>query len=89
MKLAQIRQQIDTIDANLVDLLNQRAQLAQQVRQFKPQVLDKAREQQVIENALAKTSSLLDKNFVKKLFTDIMAECRRIQGESQPPHPTN
>lgn len=82
--LMEVRKKISAVDAKIVSLLNERVELAREVRKFKPRILDTLREKQVIEHVLSLASPKLEKKFVLKLFEDIMAECRRIQANESP-----
>ena len=81
--LTALRQEIDTIDAQLVALFEQRMAVTEQVGLYKLEknipVLDSGREKQVLAG---KTALLNDKNLaedVTQLFETIMAISRRQQ----------
>lgn len=81
--LTALRQEIDTIDAQLVALFEQRMAVTEQVGLYKLEknipVLDSSREKQVLAG---KTALLSNKNLtedVTQLFETIMAISRRQQ----------
>ena len=85
MDLEAIRQQIDTIDKELVALVEKRMTLVSQVAAFKQEtgkaIYDEAREKAV----LAKVASLVEEKefepYVVATFADIMAESRQYQAK--------
>ncbi len=83
MDLKEIREKINNVDYEIVKLLNERLELALRTRKLKTQVIDKEREKQVIENVERIPLHLVQKDFSKKLFEMIIAECRGIQMEDR------
>jgi len=79
MDLKKIREEISRVDYEIIKLLNKRLELALRAKKFKPQVVDKEREKEVIENVKEIPLKLVEKDFSTKLFNDIIAECRGIQ----------
>ena len=83
MNLEDIRGQINRVDYDIVKLLNERLELALRAKKLKPQVVDKEREKQVIDNIEKIPLKLVNTGFSKKLFEEIITECRGIQMEDR------
>lgn len=83
MDLKEIREKINSVDYEIVKLLNERVELALRTKKLKPQVIDKEREKQVIENVERIPLQLVSKDFSRKLFEEIISECRGIQMEDR------
>ncbi len=83
LALAPLRKQIDTIDAQILDLINQRLNLGQKVGEIKRekgrQVLDRTREKQVIENLLNLNQGPADNELLRFLFNVIITATREVQ----------
>lgn len=82
--LSALRQAIDALDAQLLQLLNQRAALAQEVGQWKAAQGDTVfyrpeRERQVLERVAAHNPGPLSDNEVKRLFREIMSSCLALE----------
>lgn len=83
MDLKKLREEINRIDYEIIKLLNKRLEMALRAKKFKPQVVDKEREKQVIDNVQKIPLQLVDKKFSKELFEQIISECRGIQMEDR------
>jgi len=83
MDLNAIRDEINRVDYEIVKLLNKRLEMALRAKKFKPQVVDKDREKQVIENVQKIPLKLVEKDFSAKLFETIITECRGVQMEDR------
>ncbi len=83
LDLNQIRQEIDTIDNQIVSLYKQRMEKAKQVAEYKisvgKPVLDKEREKQKIEALTKQADSQFNKHGIEELFSQIMAISRKLQ----------
>lgn len=83
MNLEQWRQQIDRIDERLLELLNERAQLALKIRQEKRArglpIPDPEREAQILQRLCALNRGPLDEGAIRRIFTQIVTESRRLQ----------
>lgn len=81
MSLAEIRKNIDAIDAEILSLLHRRFQFALQTRSFKSLPLDPSRERDIFDRlrATAAGSPLLREDFILDLFGEILRESRRLQ----------
>lgn len=85
MDLEQIRNHIDQVDADLVQLLEKRMELVTKVTAFKratgKPVLDPGREEAVLDRV---ASRVVNPDFIPTIratFTDIMAHSRAYQTE--------
>ena len=84
MSLAEIRENINALDAEILSLLHRRFQLALRTRAFKPLARDPAREREIFDTLKAKAAEypLLRKDFVLGLYNEILRESRRLQKRS-------
>ena len=88
MGIIEIRENIDKIDQQILELLNARMQQALLVRKFKEKTEDKTREQEVLKKvalrgrSISNPDSLLDPAFIEKLYRIIIEESKRIQDAS-------
>ena len=82
-KLKPLREQIDAIDAQLLDLLNRRAVLAQQVGHVKAETLAPVfrpeREAQVLRGVAERNPGPLKGGDVQTIFREIMSACRSLE----------
>jgi chorismate mutase/prephenate dehydratase len=82
-KLKPLREQIDAIDAQILDLLNRRARVAQEVGDVKAEtnapVFRPEREAQVLRSVAQKNPGPLDSRDVQSIFREIMSMCRALE----------
>ena len=79
-QLNKIRDEIDTIDNELLKLVNKRADLAKQIGQVKQgEIYRPDREAQVLERLQKLNSGPLTPQNVIQLFTEIMSLCRSME----------
>jgi len=82
-ELLALRQQIDSVDGQLLKLLNQRAQLALAVGELKKHegsvVFRPEREAQVIDGLKLKNSGPLQTESVAPIWREIMSACRALE----------
>jgi len=82
-ELWQSRAEIDEIDQRLLDLLNRRARIAENIgklkRQHRMPVHDGNREAQVIHRLRSQNQGPLDARGLAAIFRSIIRESRRIQ----------
>jgi chorismate mutase/prephenate dehydratase len=82
-KLTPLREQIDAIDAQLLDLLSARARLAQQVGHVKAEtaapVFRPEREAQVLRGVAERNPGPLKGAEVQTIFREIMSACRALE----------
>ena len=82
-KLKPLREQIDAIDAQLLDLLNRRAQVAQAVGHVKAEtgapVFRPEREAQVLRGVAERNPGPMDSGHLQTIFREIMSACRALE----------
>jgi chorismate mutase/prephenate dehydratase len=82
-KLEPLREQIDAIDKQILDLLNRRAHIAQEVGHLKAEnnapVFRPEREAQVLRNAAERNPGPLAGSDVQTIFREIMSACRALE----------
>lgn len=82
-KLKPLREQIDAIDAQILDLLNKRARIAQQVGHVKAEtnapVFRPEREAQVLRKVVERNAGPLVGGDVQTIFREIMSSCRALE----------
>lgn len=82
-KLTPLRVQIDAIDAQLLDLLNQRARLAQEVGHVKAEtrapVFRPEREAQVLRGVAERNPGPLKSGDLQTIYREIMSACRSLE----------
>jgi chorismate mutase/prephenate dehydratase len=85
-KLAPLREQIDSVDQQLLDLLSKRAQLALQVghikQEFGSAVYRPEREQQVLNKLAQKNVGPLHIEGIHHIWREIMSACRAIEAKT-------
>ncbi len=81
MDLSDIRKKIDAIDFEILKLLNSRMEYGLRTKKFKKAITDEKRESEVIEYIRKHSQGLIEPEFCKRLFTQVIAEGKRIQGE--------
>ncbi|HEX2531230.1 MAG TPA: prephenate dehydratase [Burkholderiaceae bacterium] len=82
-KLKPLREQIDSIDAQILDLLNRRARVAQEVGHVKAEseapVFRPEREAQVLRRIAERNPGPLKSGDVQLIFREIMSSCRALE----------
>lgn len=83
MDLQEIRQQLDAVDAQMVELFEQRMELAEKVAEYKietgKKVFDKERELQKINTVKSQTHSDFNAKGAGELFKQMMSISRKLQ----------
>lgn len=81
--LASLRKQIDQVDQQLVALLNQRAELAQQVGELKngkgDEIYAPQREEEVYQRVAATSRGPLTAEVLRNIFREIISGCRSLE----------
>lgn len=81
--LTKLRERINQLDEQLVELISERAQVAVEIGKTKTsvgsEVYDPLRERTVIEKIDALNQGPLDKGAMEEVFTAIITVCREIQ----------
>ena len=82
-RIAQIRVQMDELDARLVSLLNQRAAYAREIGTLKAtvglEVYQPEREVEVLKHVRSKNPGPLDPDAITRVFESIINETRRLE----------
>jgi chorismate mutase/prephenate dehydratase len=82
-KLKPLREQIDAIDAQILDLLNRRARVAQEVGHVKAEVnapvFRPEREAQVLASVAQRNPGPLHSGDLQTIFREIMSACRALE----------
>jgi chorismate mutase/prephenate dehydratase len=85
MKIEDLRQEIDAVDSQILDLISQRANLAKQVGLVKEKNHEQVdyyrsdREAQIIRSLLDKNKSTLPDKAISNIFKDIISACRSLE----------
>ena len=84
LSLSDLRQQIDDLDAQLLELISRRASLAQTVAEIKKQDGDEVyyrpeREAQVLRRVMEKNTGPLADEEVARLFREVMSACLALE----------
>ncbi|MDO4666285.1 MAG: chorismate mutase [Streptococcus sp.] len=83
MDLTEIRQEIDQVDNELVALLEKRMKLVAQVLHYKQStgktVLDKGREQVILEKVANQVDDKIYEESIVQTFSDILKNSRQYQ----------
>ena len=86
MTLSECRQNIDRINLKILNLLNERARWALEIRKLKQQqglpVHQPSREEQILKEMQAKNEGPLGNQAIKRIFEKILAESRKLQTET-------
>jgi len=82
-KLKQCRGQIDGLDLKILDLLNERAQVALEIGAAKREaglpVVELSRERAVVEGMMSRNGGPLTHDAIERIYTAVMMEMRRLQ----------
>ena len=83
LRLEDLRNSIDAVDAEILSLVARRIGLVLQIAEFKRQrempVYDPERERAVIERLIGIAPSQLDAGLVRRIFERIIDESRRVE----------
>jgi chorismate mutase-like protein len=81
--LSRCRERIDTLDLQLLDLLNQRTTIVEEIGRIKQElhmgIYEPKREDQVFANVLGHNRGPLPPDAVKRIFERIIDEMRTLQ----------
>ncbi|MBN8707447.1 MAG: chorismate mutase [Bacteroidetes bacterium] len=84
-EMDKLRQQIDALDRQLVDMLNDRAKLANKIGEVKKTlalpVYNPKRETEVMQNVMNHSKGPMEPAAIKRLFERIIDETRRLERE--------
>ncbi len=79
MSIEKIRKKIETIDYEILKLLNERMEFAVKLKKLKTTISDPEREKEVIVYVRKHSHNLINPNFSEKLFMEIIKESRILQ----------
>lgn len=83
--LEELREKIDIIDIQILNLLNDRAKLVLQIGQIKGinnlPIYSAKREHELIAKIINENTGPLNQDALEKIYTTIMAESKRLQEE--------
>ena len=83
-RIAELRERIDEIDCRIVDLLNQRAANALEIRELKPAVhwglYDPKREEQIFENLARCNKGPLYSDNLREIYEAILHVMKELRG---------
>lgn len=82
MDLSDIRKKIDTIDFEILKLLNSRMEYGLRTKTLKKGITDEKRESEVVEYIRKHSQGLIEPEFCKRLFMQVIAEGKRLQSEN-------
>ena len=86
-EIKSLRDAINTVDASILALINQRLDIAKAIGEIKKQnngyVYDKSRESQVIQRLNTLNKGPLKPQTLHQIFTDIISACREIQSPTR------
>jgi chorismate mutase/prephenate dehydratase len=86
MKLNEWRNEIDQIDAEIVNLINRRARVAQKIGILKAKaglpIVDLEREEAILRSACASNKGVLENDSIMRIFKRIIQESRHVQVEA-------
>jgi chorismate mutase len=78
------RRELEFIDKDLMELLEQRMLISEEIGKYKKEkglpIEDLQREKAIIEEKLAKSN--LSKEFIRKIYSVILEESKRVQREA-------
>ena len=84
-ELAECRRKIDALDMRLLELLNERTRIVEQIGRIKQHlslpIYEPRREEDVFRNVTTHNSGPLSSEAVKRVFERIIDEMRNIQKE--------
>ena len=79
MTLKAIRKNIDLLDSKILNMLNERMELALMAKRFKSDIEDKEREKQLLERVRMDATGLVNAGFIESIYTEIIKESKKVQ----------
>ncbi len=80
-----LREQIDAIDRQILQLLKQRLNVVHQVGEEKREkglaVFDPKREERLLQKLISLAPEGFDESSIRNIFSAVVAECRRLETE--------
>lgn len=85
MDISDWRKKIDSIDARIVSLIERRAKAVKEIGKIKKKkgfsVYNKAREIEVMKNAVKKSKGVLPKKEITAIYRKIISACRSLEAK--------
>ncbi len=85
MNLEEWRKEIDSIDEEIVGLINRRAEIALEIGAVKAAaglpMVDAAREDEILRNAARRNKGVLKREAIVRIFRAVIRESRNLQAE--------
>ena len=79
MSLEEIRKNIDSIDSQIMQLLNNRMEQVLLAKKFKTEIEDNEREKEVLDRIGKNSTGLINAEFMEKVYVEIIKESKRLQ----------
>ncbi|HIJ58439.1 MAG TPA: prephenate dehydratase [Deltaproteobacteria bacterium] len=79
MSLKEIRKNIDSIDSQIMQLLNNRMEQVLLAKKFKTEIEDNEREKEVLDRIEKNFTGLINAEFMEKIYGEIIKESKRLQ----------
>ncbi len=88
MKLEEWRDEIDTVDVQIMNLINQRIRIARKIGVLKAKtgvaIIDSKREEQILQTAREMDLKPLERTLLVGIYRKIINESRRVQTQISP-----
>ena len=86
MNLKEFRNEIDSIDGQIVELLNRRAEAARKIGLIKAKaglpIIDRLREVEILRRISHENAGPIEESALARIYGEILLESRRLQSES-------
>jgi len=82
MGLKEIRKNIDSLDSEILKLLNKRMELVLMAKKFKTKIEDNEREKELLSRVGRRSTGLISAEFIEKIFIEILKESKSLQEKS-------
>lgn len=79
MDLDKLRKEIDSIDAEILQLLNKRMEASLITKKLKQKIEDKKREKELLDAIKEKSNGLINSNFSEDIFNKIIKQSKDLQ----------
>ena len=79
MSLKEIRKSIDSIDSQILQLLNNRMEQVLLAKKFKTEIEDNKREKEVLDRIGKNATGLINAEFMEKVYVEVIKESKRLQ----------
>ena len=79
MSLKEIRKNIDSLDFQVMRLLNNRMEQVLIAKKFKTEIEDREREKEVLDRIGKNSTGLINTEFMEKVYVEIIKESKRLQ----------